>query len=204
MNKKVSELFKKADRYFKTGDFVSSAACYELILRDEKDEFARELAYWGAGESYLEMDELEKSERYLKIATNMNPAEANYHYLLGVTLGKLWRFDEAVGELEIALRLKPDEPELMRHVGWNYFMAGDIVLGRKYLRQALAKDPTYIYTLCDLVSLEMRAQNLEVAGKYLEKACRLDPHDPFVVDVRDAFITVEKLHKKAARKRMVN
>ena len=142
MNSKFQKLFNKANSYFKAGDFDSAVACYEVILQDTDDKFVRGLAYWGAGECYLDVGEFKKAENYLRIAIGLNRKEPNYHHLLGVTLNKLNRFGEAIAEFKIALKFLPYHSELLRQIGWAYFMRDQIDAGRIYLEKSLKKDIT--------------------------------------------------------------
>jgi tetratricopeptide (TPR) repeat protein len=62
-------------------------------------------------------------------------------FLLGVTLQKLGRTDEAVATLEEAVRLNPRESRAHSRLGEIYEGRGDIDTARSHFRQALAANP---------------------------------------------------------------
>ena len=180
MRKLTERLFQKADFYTKQGKYQKAVACYELILADEKDDFIRELAFWGAGECYLNLNLFEDAERYLRKAIELNPENANYHCLLGATLTKRERFEEAIFEFEEASRLAPNNPEILRNLGWAIFMKGDIDQGRALIERSLELDPENVLALCDLAVVLMRGLQYQKAERLLKKAQKIEPNNPFV------------------------
>lgn len=199
MKKVTKKLFEKADFYTKKGNYQKAVACYELVLLDEKDKFVRELAYWGAGECYLDLGLFEEAEEYLRKAVGLNPLEPNYHYLLGIAFSKRERFTEAILEFEEALKLAPDHPEILRGLGWATFMDGKLDQGRLLLERSLELDRENVLTLCDLAVVLMRGFQYQKARSLLQKAQEVEPNNPMVEETIAACEFFRREFEKARR-----
>ena len=85
------------------------------------------------------------------------------------------KFDEAVKELQTALDLRPNEPELHDALGEVYFDSQDNDAAERELEKALALDPSRTHALYLLGRLYVQERETEKALPYLERAVRLQP-----------------------------
>jgi len=122
------------------------------------------------------------AEKYLLRLMNKNPEHPEVHYSLGDVYCKLRKFDLAIDQESIANQILPGNPQILDLLGWAYFMNGNITLGRKYIQQALELNPDDIRLLCDMIVLEIHAQN-KIALDYSYKALKLYPNDSMVQEV---------------------
>ena len=83
--------------------------------------------------------------------------------------------DNALKEFQLALQLKPDEPELHETIGEVYLDKHSDDDARKELEAALALDPSRTHSLCLLGRLYVQRRENESAVPYLQKALRLQP-----------------------------
>lgn len=120
------------------------------------------------------------------------------YYVLGDVLSKLLRFDEAILLLQKACQLYPEHPLIHQALGWAFFMNGDLNTGRKWLLQALAGNPDDERVYTDLAALELKAQRLEKATRYVKQGLRIAPTDVFLLELSHL------LHEMIRSKNQVN
>ncbi|MCP4996273.1 MAG: tetratricopeptide repeat protein [Gammaproteobacteria bacterium] len=83
-------------------------------------------------------------EQDLKLLLSENPEHADALNALGYTLAdQTDRYQEALGYIEKALKLKPDAPAILDSMGWVQYRLGNMEQALKYLRQALEKLPDH-------------------------------------------------------------
>lgn len=98
------------------------------------------------------------------------------HQLQGEGFALRRDLDNAIKEFQLALQLKPDEPELHEAIGEAYFdkhLDGD---AQKALEAALALEPTRIPSLCLMGRLYVQRREDSKAVPYLQKALRIQPN----------------------------
>jgi tetratricopeptide (TPR) repeat protein len=84
----------------------------------------------------------EVAEQDLRKLIQMNPQDANAYNALGYSLlERNERVPEAVGLVEKALQLSPDDAAIMDSVGWGYYRSGKLDDSVKLLRRAFAGNP---------------------------------------------------------------
>ncbi len=82
------------------------------------------------------------TEQYLRKLIQMNPQDANAYNALGYSLlERNVRIPEAVGLVEQALQLAPDDASIIDSVGWGYYRSGKLDDSVKMLRRAFAANP---------------------------------------------------------------
>ncbi|MCB1645613.1 MAG: tetratricopeptide repeat protein [Pseudomonadales bacterium] len=123
-----------------------------------------------AGERH---DRLDILERDLKRIIDMQPDNAEALNALGYTLAdRTDRHEEALGLIEQALALKPDEPAFIDSMGWVQYRLNNLTDAVKYLRQALSlfqNDEVAAHLGEVLWMLGEESEALEVWKKALEQ-----------------------------------
>ncbi|HET6281506.1 MAG TPA: tetratricopeptide repeat protein [Polyangia bacterium] len=79
---------------------------------------------------------LEEARATYREITAANPDDATARLNLGLLALKLERFDEAVGELERAVRLAPSDPRAASYLGYAYAKRGDTAAAAAAFRRA--------------------------------------------------------------------
>ena len=136
-------------------------------------------AYFNAGALAERRGDLERAERFLAKAIEINPENGpalNY-------LGYLWadagrKLDAAIDLLHRAIALDPDNGAYLDSLGWAYYRVGRHEEARKQLRKAIERmgaDPTIQEHLGDL---EAATGNLGAAVEYWRRALELAPDEP--------------------------
>jgi tetratricopeptide (TPR) repeat protein len=81
---------------------------------------------------------LDVTERDLRAILKQDPKNVNALNALGYTLtDRTTRYDEALGLLQQAMELKPDDAFIMDSMGWLQYRLGNTAEALKYLRRAL-------------------------------------------------------------------
>jgi tetratricopeptide (TPR) repeat protein len=84
------------------------------------------------------MQKLDVLEADLRLVLEKDPDHADALNALGYTLAdQTDRYQEALGLIEKALALKPDDPAVLDSMGWVQFRLGNLEEAERYLRQAL-------------------------------------------------------------------
>ncbi|MBV5310331.1 tetratricopeptide repeat protein [Chromatium okenii] len=87
----------------------------------------------------INLGQLERGEQDLQQIIAVDAENANALNALGYTLAdRTDRYTEALGYIERAYKLKPDEPAILDSLGWVHYRLGHLETARDYLRQALA------------------------------------------------------------------
>jgi tetratricopeptide (TPR) repeat protein len=138
--------------------------------------------YLQVGSPMLAIEPLEKAVR---LAHEYSLPQ----YLLGCAFGRLANFQPALDHLFIADRLKPNDPEILRNIGWMKCMSGEVKEGRSYLRRSIKLDPKNGLAYNDLGASYMFTQdsNLKLAERWLKKALELEPNSAFIQNTWQSF-----------------
>jgi tetratricopeptide (TPR) repeat protein len=88
------------------------------------------------------LNRLEILERDLKAVIEKNPDHADALNALGYTLAdQTDRYQEALGYVQRALALKPEDPAVLDSMGWVQYRLGNLESAREFLRKALELMP---------------------------------------------------------------
>ncbi len=129
------DLLKQAKRYQDVFDHYNAA-----LQRFPKDT---EMLYWRA----LSAEQLGKTAMAIEDLTyviNLEPENAAALNALGFTLtDRTDRHKEALGYIERAIKLEPNDAAIVDSVGWVHFRLGDFAKALEYLRKAasMMEDP---------------------------------------------------------------
>lgn len=201
MESQLEILFESADRFFRSGNLLESLFCYRDILQSrEVNNKGLELAFWGAGESLMNLGLHYEALSYLKEAVRYNDRDYNYYYLLAECYLKLLQPQEAQKYLNQSLNLKPDHPELLRCLGWSYILEKKNQQGISLLKKSLELESNNLRTLCDLAVAYMNNHNYRESQKVIDRAKKLDPQDPMILDVEAANRHFAQLYRQFSKK----
>jgi Flp pilus assembly protein TadD len=131
--------------------------------------------YLQVGSPALAIDPLEK-------AVAAAPQHPYSQFLLGCGLGRTGNFTRAIHHLLIADQLRPNNPEILRNLGWMKSMHGEVKEGRELLRKSIRLNPKNSLAYNDLgVSYMFTSDmDLRMAKRYIGKALELDPENKFI------------------------
>ena len=101
----------------------------------------------------------------------------NAHYILGFVASHEEKWEESVKELKEANRLEPNDPEILRCLGWSLFSSGAQASGIVTLERALNLEPDNPLILCDLGVVYLRSKNYPKSISLLRRAIEVDPRN---------------------------
>jgi Flp pilus assembly protein TadD len=146
---------------------------------------------------------LEHFERALKAANHaleLDSESYTAHYIIGFLESQKSEHDSAISHLQTANRLKPNNPEILRCLGWALFCNNQSVRGIVTLERALNLDNENPLILCDLGVTYLQSKNISKATNLFQKALELDPDNERAQECIKAATRVQEYLQKAAKK----
>ncbi|MBC7944659.1 MAG: tetratricopeptide repeat protein [Burkholderiales bacterium] len=128
-----AQLLREATAYQESYDVLARA----LLKQPESPELLYDLAM--AADKINRLDVLELNLRKL---IELKPDYAHAYNALGYTLAdRTDRAQEAIGFIETALKLSPDDPFIMDSMGWAHYRKGNLDRSVEFLRRAYESRP---------------------------------------------------------------
>lgn len=117
------------------------------------------------------------------------------YYLRGMTLERLKRWPEAERDLRLALRLQPNEPNVLNYLGYSFIDRGsNMTEGRSMIEAALRQRPDDGFIIDSLGWAQFTAKQWDAAVTTLERAVAVEPGDPTINEhLGDAYWRVGRL-----------
>jgi len=136
--------------------FVAAAIGFVFLSARRNQDYRSELAIWR--------DTVAK-----------RPDNPRAQSSVGIALGRMGRFQEAIGHFEQALRLKPDYADAHSNLGTALLQEGDLQGAIKHYEQALQIEPNDAQAHFNFgVALEQAGQRDQAIDQY-RQALRIDP-----------------------------
>jgi Flp pilus assembly protein TadD len=129
----------------------------------------------------------------LRAAIAISPQDAGLHHALGLTLTRLKRPDDALGELRRAAELEPDRARYAYVYAVGLHSAGRVADATAVLEASLARHPADRDTLLALVTFNRDAGDVGAALDYAERLARIEPTNRELADL------VQDLRRQASK-----
>jgi Flp pilus assembly protein TadD len=132
-------------------------------------------------------DALRTAERYQEsadvldklIAARGETASWDLYYMRGVALEQAGRWQDAERDMQKALSLKPDEPDILNYLGYSWIDRGEkLKEGKAMIEKALAAKPDSGAMIDSLGWAYYRLGDYDRSVQQLERATELEPADP--------------------------
>ena len=120
------EIINQAFKAHSEGKFLGALSLYEEFI---KQGYSDSRVFSNYGSILKDLGEIEKAERFLRMAINQNPEEAQLYYNHGNILKDLNKLEEAEVSIRKSLRINPIFAEA-------HLILGSILKGLKKLKQA--------------------------------------------------------------------
>jgi predicted CXXCH cytochrome family protein len=126
---------------------------------------------------YRQLGRESDGEAILRQGTAESPGDAGLHHALGLTLVRLKRLDEALGELRLAAQLAPEQARYayVHAVALNSAGRGSEAIS--VLKDSLARHADDRDTLLALISFSREARDIPAALAYAQQLARIAPTD---------------------------
>lgn len=185
--KKIYDVMMKATSLADAGDFLAAVEIAEELIKEFPDLVP---ALCFVGDMYLHIGSPVLAIEPLEKAINHKPDFYKSHYLFGCALGRTMSFQRAIQHLTIANKLKSDDTEINRNLGWIHCMMGEITKGRRFLKKAIKLDPTNSFAFNDMAVSYMIGEHKSPlkAKKWFEEAVKLNPENEYIKDTFVSFM----------------
>ena len=161
-HKAVDELKMLAESYSDSPKILFALGNYQRLSQD----------YAGALESYN-----------AAVSLVGEPADWTAYFYRGIVKERLDMWDEAKAELNRAIELSNGLPVVLNYLGYSMVERLDSLdVAEDLIRRAVAEDEDNAYYIDSLGWVLYQTGRYDDAVRYMEKATRLMPNDPVVVD----------------------
>jgi len=185
-DEKLQQILDSADSLKAAGKHREAITLCEEILAE--DPQCNE-AYEEIGDNFISLRELSKAEKALQQAIKFAPDSANAAYLMGFLHSCRREWKASILMLEVADELKPNHSEILRCLGWSYFMSGDTARGVILLERAKTLVPDDVYVLTDLGVCYLNERKIEKALPIFRRVLEIDPNNE---KARECLLIVEE------------
>ena len=183
---KIQEILEEADSLKLEGKHVEAIGLCEIILA-ENPECAE--AYEEIGDNYISLRKLDKAEKALKQALKIDSQSPNAAYLMGFLYSCKRDWKNSIAFLEKADEIKPNHSEILRCLGWSYFMGGNTARGVILLERAKTLSPDDVFILTDLGVCYLNQKEIEKALPIFRRVLEIDPENE---KARECLLIVEE------------
>lgn len=187
----VLERLEQAEQLKLSGKHEDALVILELLLLEDPSNVS---ALEEVADNELSLERYDRAETAATQAVSLDPASYTGHYILGFVRSHQEKWDEAFKRLKEANRLKPNNPEILRCLGWVLFNRQERPQGIVTLERALNLDHDNTLTLCDLGVAYLEMRNFGKARALFLRALDLDPTNP---RAKECVSAVERLEKSA-------
>ena len=186
----VLEQLEQAEQLKLAGKHEEALAILELLLLDDPSNVS---ALEEVADNELSLERYTRAEVAAHQAIALDAGSYTGHYILGFIRSHEEKWDAALACLREANRLKANNPEILRCLGWVLFNMNQKPQGVVTLERSLNLDHDNTLTLCDLGVAYLELKNLGKARALFLRALDLDPTNP---RARECVSAVERMQKE--------
>ena len=167
-------VLEEAERLKLNCQHEESIDLLEDLLSDDPANVA---ALEELADNELSMERYERAVKAAKQAIALDADSYMGHYILGFSLSLQQDWETAHLELQLANDIRPNNPEILRCLGWVLFNMEKRVQGIVTLERSLNLDPENTLSLCDLGVCYLHVKNFKKATSIFEHVLNLDPEN---------------------------
>jgi len=185
----VIERLERAEQLKLTGQYEDALCILEKLLVEDPENVS---ALEEVADNELSMEQLSRAEAAAARAVSLDKESYTGHYILGFLLSQKEGWKKAHEHLQFANKLKPNNPEILRCLGWVLFNCGERAQGIVTLERSLNLESENSLTLCDLGMAYLQAHNISKAKALFMRSLELDPENK---RVQECVAAVERLER---------
>ena len=175
--KSVSMARKLAGIYIKINQFANAKVLYEKILLQGNVSYE---IYYEFAHICVKTDDMDKAERILKKVVELNPEFGQAHKDLGVLYLRKRLFDYAEDEFNIALKLAPNDFDVLFEYANYLHSTTDFANADVYYEKALAIEQDNSDALAFSALNKIHLKEFDKAYEYIEHALHHEPNNGFM------------------------
>ena len=189
----VLERLEQAEQLKLAGKHAEALVILEALLLEDPSNIS---ALEEIADNELSLEHFGRAEIAAKQAIALDQASYTGHYIIGFIRSHEEKWEEAYTSLKQANRLKPNNPEILRCLGWVLFNHEQRPQGIVTLERSLNLDRDNTLTLCDLGVAYLEMRNVGKARALFTRALDLDPTNPRAKECVNA---IERMEKEITR-----
>lgn len=180
---------EQAEQLKLMGQYEEALSILEQLLIEDPENVS---ALEEVADNELSLEHFDRARVAAKRAVTLDKESYTAHYIIGFlhTVDHDWA--EATGSLQKANLIKPNNPEILRCLGWSLFCKGDHAQGLVTLERAMNLDPENPLIMCDLGVSYLKSRNITKAKALFSHALDIDPSN---VKAQECMKAVERLEK---------
>ena len=175
--KSVSMARKLAGIYIKINQFANAKVLYEKILLQGNVSYE---IYYEFAHICVKTDDMDKAEKIIKKVVELNPEFGQAHKDLGVLYLRKRLFDYAEDEFNIALKLAPNDFDVLFEYANYLHSTTDFANADVYYEKALAIEPDNADALAFSALNKIHLKEFDKAYEYIEHALHHEPNNGFM------------------------
>ncbi|MBT3293324.1 tetratricopeptide repeat protein [Candidatus Peregrinibacteria bacterium] len=169
---RIIERLEKAEQLKMEGKFEAALKMLEdLLIEDPENVSALE----EIADNELSLENYNRAEAAAAQAVEIDEKSYTGHYILGFLFSQKNQWQVAVDHFQNSNKLKSNNAEILRCLGWSLFNMGRRAQGVVTLERALNLDDTNVLTFCDLGVAYLQTNNPKKAKDLFQKALEISP-----------------------------
>jgi len=167
------EHFTSSDRAANIPEFINTET---TAIKRIREQFLDDFSYLRAASEFIKGNDFTGAERQCRKSLELNPKSAKAHAILGISLARQDKLDEANGHLLEAIRLDPTDYEAHYTLGQTMTRQKKFDDAIRHFSTVLKLRPDYTQAHGYIGSLLLAKGTLDQAEAHLSEALRLDPN----------------------------
>ena len=189
---RIIERLEKAEQLKMEGKFEAALKMLEdLLIEDPENVSALE----EIADNELSLENYNRAEAAAAQAVEIDEKSYTGHYILGFLFSQKNQWQVAVDHFQNSNKLKSNNAEILRCLGWSLFNMGRRAQGVVTLERALNLDDTNVLTFCDLGVAYLQTNNPKKAKDLFQKALEISPDNQRVRECVQAIEQYEHVTK---------
>lgn len=181
---------EQAEQLKLSGHYEQALSILEMLVLDDPSNVP---AFEEIADNELSLERYDRAETAARQAIGLDSGSYTGHYILGFLRSQESKWEEALVSLKEANRLKSNNPEILRCLGWVLFRIGQRPQGLVTLERALNLDSDNALTLCDLGVAYMELKHFSKAKALFLRTLDLDPQN---VRARECILALDRVEQK--------
>lgn len=193
----TGSLFAQAEKLKQEARHEEALLILEGILSDDPKNVT---ALEEVADNEMSLERYDRALAAAKQVIALDPESCEGHYVLGFIASHEERWEAAVDSLRKANRIDPNNPEILRCLGWAIFSGGNPTEGVVTLERSLNLEELNPLTLCDLGVVSLQLKEFSKAKALFRRALELDPENVRVRECLEVAERIEQAGKAENRK----
>lgn len=167
--------------YFSKRNYTDAMTYYDRALSC-RDNFID--ARFNRANNAYELKEYYRALQDLDIVKKEWNDSSKVHFLEGLVYTKMRRFNDALTSFRNAVRIEPENAEILVNIGTVHYYNKDLDSARHFLNEAMKADPDEGNAYNAMAMVEVSSGDLEKASELLTRALNLHPNDAYFINNR--------------------